>query len=161
MLTYAYEKRPRPQRSGYIASLCCTHTKANKTSFDMNFEKVVFAFFIILALSVNTSFLISGLIAPDSLQTVELWLALSVSLICTFLKFGDRTQFGSTVLASSLVVDILLIGAAIIWGVATHNSPSGLSSTQVATVLSLAGGALIANFLSVVLLIIETSQLRR
>ncbi len=127
----------------------------------MNFEKVVFAFFIILALSVNTSFLISGVMAPDALQSVELWLALSVSLICTFLKFGDRTQFGSTVLASSLVVDILLIAAAVIWGVASHTSENSLSATQTATILSLAGGALIANFLSVVLLIIETSQLRR
>jgi len=127
----------------------------------MNFEKVVFAFFIILALSVNTSFFISGLIAPNNLQSVELWLALSVSLICTFLKFGDRTQFGSTVLASSLVVDILLIAAAVIWGVASHSSANNLSDTQTATVLSLAGGALVANFLSVILLIIETSQLRR
>lgn len=127
----------------------------------MNLEKVIFAFFIILALSVNTSFFISGLIAPEQLQTTELWLALSVSLICTFLKFGDRTQFGSTVLASSLVVDMLLIAAAIIWGVASHGNTEGLSVTQSATILSLAGGALVANFLSVILLIIETSQLRR
>jgi len=127
----------------------------------MNFEKVIFAFFIILALSVNTSFFISGLIAPDHLQAVELWLALSVSLICTFLKFGDRTQFGSTVLASSLVVDILLVAAGVIWGVASSTSPDSLSIAQTSTILSLAGGALIANFLSVILLIIETSQLRR
>ncbi|MCH2190556.1 MAG: DUF6394 family protein [Gammaproteobacteria bacterium] len=127
----------------------------------MNLEKVIFAFFIILALSVNTSFFISGLIAPDNLQAIELWLALSVSLICTFLKFGDRTQFGSTVLASSLVVDILLIAAAIIWGIASFDSSALLSTAQTATILSLAGGALVANLLSVILLIIETSQLRR
>ena len=127
----------------------------------MNLEKVIFAFFIILALSVNASFFISGLIAPDNLQAIELWLALSVSLICTFLKFGDRTQFGSTVLASSLVVDILLIAAAIIWGIASFDSSALLSTAQTATILSLAGGALVANLLSVILLIIETSQLRR
>ena len=127
----------------------------------MNLEKVIFAFFIILALSVNASFFISGLFAPDNLQAIELWLALSVSLICTFLKFGDRTQFGSTVLASSLVVDILLIAAAIIWGIASFDSSALLSTAQTATILSLAGGALVANLLSVILLIIETSQLRR
>lgn len=126
----------------------------------MNLEKVIFAFFIILALSVNTSFFISGLVAPDSLQAIELALALIVSLICTVLKFGDRTQFGSTVLASSLVVDLLLIAAAVLWAVASHGGPD-LSNAQTATILSLAGGALVANFLSVVLLIIETSQLRR
>ena len=127
----------------------------------MNLEKLIFAFFIILALSVNTSFFISGLIAPEQLQTIELWLALSVSLICTFLKFGDRTQFGSTVLASSLVVDSLLIAAAVIWGFASFQGSVSLSTSQTATILSLAGGALIANLLSVILLIIETSQLRR
>jgi len=127
----------------------------------MNLEKVIFAFFIILALSVNTSFFISGLAAPDNLQAIELAVALIVSLICTVLKFGDRSQFGSTVLASSLVVDMLLIAAAILWALAAQNAPNGLSTSQTATILSLAGGALIANFLSVVLLIIETSQLRR
>ncbi len=126
----------------------------------MNLEKVIFAFFIILALSVNTGFFISGLVAPDSLQAIELALSIIVSLICTVLKFGDRTQFGSTVLASSLVVDLLLIAAAILWGVASH-SGAGINHAQTATILSLAGGALVANFLSVVLLIIETSQLRR
>ena len=126
----------------------------------MNLEKVIFAFFIILALSVNTSFFISGLVSPEHLQAIELALALIVSLICTVLKFGDRTQFGSTVLASSLVVDLLLIAAAVIWGIAANLAPE-LSIAQTATILSLAGGALVANFLSVVLLIIETSQLRR
>lgn len=126
----------------------------------MNIEKVIFAFFIILALSVNTGFFISGLVAPDSLQAIELALALIVSLICTVLKFGDRTQFGSTVLASSLVVDLLLIAAAVLWGIAASSS-ADLSNAQTATILSLAGGALIANLLSVILLIIETSQLRR
>lgn len=127
----------------------------------MNLEKVVFAFFIILALSVNTSFFISGLAAPDSLLAIELAVALIVSLICTVLKFGDRSHFGSTVLASSLVVDLLLIAAAILWALAAQNASAGLSTAQTVTILSLAGGALIANLLSVILLIIETSQLRR
>lgn len=127
----------------------------------MNLEKVIFAFFIILALSVNTSFFISGIMAPDSLQAIELALALIVSLICTVLKFGDRTQFGSTVLASSLVVDMLLIAAAVLWGIAAATNTVGLSTAQTATILSLAGGALVANMLSVILLIIETSQLRK
>lgn len=127
----------------------------------MNLEKVVFAFFIILALSVNTSFFISGLAAPDSLLAIELAVALIVSLICTVLKFGDRSHFGSTVLASSLVVDLLLVAAAILWALAAQNANTGLSTAQTVTILSLAGGALIANLLSVILLIIETSQLRR
>jgi len=79
------------------------------------------------------------------------------------MKFGDRTQFGSTVLASSLVVDLLLIAAAITWGVSSlgANTDGGTSAATMATVTSLAGGALIANLLSVILLIIETGQIRK
>ena len=126
----------------------------------MNFEKVVFAFFIILALSLNFSFFIGNLSDPMHHHPYELFSALIVSLICTVMKFGDRTQFGSTVLASSLVVDLLLIAAAITWAVASLNNTE-LSGQPMATITSLAGGALIANLLSVILLIIETGQIRK
>lgn len=126
----------------------------------MNFEKVVFAFFIILALSLNFSFFIGELSEPAHHHPYELFAALIVSLICTVMKFGDRTQFGSTVLASSLVVDLLLIAAAITWGFASHSSTQ-LDAQSMATITSLAGGALIANLLSVILLIIETGQIRK
>lgn len=126
----------------------------------MNFEKVVFAFFIILALSLNFSFFIGEIADPAHHHPYELYAALIVSLICTVMKFGDRTQFGSTVLASSLVVDLLLVAAAITWGVSSLGQGETSSATM-ATVTSLAGGALIANLLSVVLLIIETGQIRK
>lgn len=126
----------------------------------MKFEKVVFAFFIILALSLNFSFFIGELSDPNHHHAYELFAALVVSLICTVAKFGDRTQFGSTVLASSLVVDLLLIAAVITWGVSSlSNAP--LDGQTMATVTSLAGGALVANLLSVILLIIETGQIRK
>lgn len=126
----------------------------------MNFEKVVFAFFIILALSINFSFFIGNLSEPAHHHIFELFLALVISLICTVMKFGDRTQFGSTVLASSLVVDLLLIAAAVSWGISTQGLDQP-SAASMATITSLAGGALIANLLSVILLIIETGQIRK
>ena len=126
----------------------------------MNFEKVVFAFFIILALSLNFSFFIGELAKPADHHVYELFAALVVSLICTVMKFGDRTQFGSTVLASSLVVDLLLISAAIIWGVSSFGNAQ-ISPEAMGTVMSLVGGALIANSISVILLIIETGQIRK
>lgn len=126
----------------------------------MNFEKVVFAFFIILALSLNFSFFIGELSETTHHHPYELFAALIVSLICTVMKFGDRTQFGSTVLASSLVVDLLLIAASVTWGVASHGNTQ-LDGQSMATITSLAGGALIANLLSVILLIIETGQIRK
>ncbi len=127
----------------------------------MNFEKVIFAFFIILALSLNFGFFIGDMNDPAHHHPYELFAALIVSLICTVMKFGDRTQFGSTVLASSLVADLQLIAAAIIWGVATNAGATAISPDQMASITSLAGGALIANLLSVILLVIETSQVRK
>jgi len=128
----------------------------------MNFEKVLFAFFIILALSLNFGFFVGEISDPAHHHLFELYGALIVSLICTIMKFGDRTKFGSTVLASSLVVDLQLAAAAIYWGYASSTA-GGLEISQgaMASITSLAGGALIANLLSVVLLIIETSQVRR
>ena len=127
----------------------------------MNFEKVVFAFFIILALSINFGFFFGDINDPEHHHHYELFAALVVSLICTIMKFGDRTQFGSTMLASSLVADLHLILAAIMWGVATTSGNDLVSSGAMASIVSLAGGALVANLLSAVLLIIETAQMRK
>jgi len=120
----------------------------------MNFEKVLFAFFIILALSLNFGFFIGDFSDPDHHHPYELFAALVVSLICTIMKFGDRTKFGS-----SLVADLQLIAAAFVWWSAT--ATSAIDSVAMASITSLAGGALVANLLSVILLIIETSQVRK
>ena len=126
----------------------------------MNFEKVVFAFFIILALSLNFGFFIGETSDPAHHHHYELFAALIASLICTILKFGDRTRFGSTVLAASLVADLHLIAAAIIWGVTTQGT-GVMTGGAIASIVSLSGGALVANILSVILLIIETGQIRK
>lgn len=127
----------------------------------MNLEKVIFAFFIILALSLNFGFFIGDFSDPSHHHPYELFGALVVSLICTIMKFGDRTQFGSTVLAASLVVDLQLIAAALAWGYASHGTMGEVPPATMASITSLAGGALIANLLSVILLIIETGQIRK
>jgi len=124
----------------------------------MHFEKVIFAFFIILALSLNFSFFVGELDNPEHHHIFELAAALVASLICTVLKFGERSYFGATVLASSLVAVLMLIATA----AALFLSSNFISaSAATATVSSLAGGALVANIVSVILLILETSQLRR
>ncbi len=126
----------------------------------MNFEKVVFAFFIILALSLNFGFFIGEFSDPAHHHHYELFAALVASLICTIMKFGDRTRFGSTVLAASLVADLHLIAAVIVWGAASQGGIE-ISSSTIASIVSLSGGALVANTLSVILLIIETGQIRK
>ena len=127
----------------------------------MNQEKVAFGFFIILALSLNFGFVMGDIDNPAHHNVYELFAAIVVSLIATVLKFGDRTQVGAVMLATSLVADLGLVAAAIAWGYAAHVAADGAAPETVATVVALAGGALVANIISVVLLIIETVMLRR
>ncbi len=127
----------------------------------MNLEKVVFGFFIVLALTLNFGFFIGEFDNPGHHNVYELFFAIVVNLIATVLKFGDRTQIGAVLLATSLVADLQLIAAAIVWGYAVQVSPAGMEPTVMSSIVSLSGGALLANVTSVVLLIIETINLRR
>lgn len=127
----------------------------------MNLEKVIFGFFIVLALTLNFGFFIGEFENPEHHNVYELFVAIVVNLIATVLKFGDRTQMGAVLLATSLVADLQLIVAAIVWGYAVHVSQTGLDASVMGSIVSLSGGALLANITSVVLLIIETVNLRR
>ena len=127
----------------------------------MNLEKVVFGFFIILALTLNFGFFIGEFENPDHHNVYELFAVIVVNLIATVLKFGDRTQMGALLLAASLVADLQLLAAAVVWAYAQHVSGTGLDSMVMGSIVSLAGGAMLANIVSVVLLIIETVNLRR
>ena len=91
----------------------------------------------------------------------ELFAAIVVNLIATTLKFGDRTQIGAIHLATSLVADLQLIAAAVTWGFAVHVLNLGMTPEITASVVSLSGGALFANVVSVILLIAETLMMRR
>lgn len=127
----------------------------------MNLEKVIFGFFIVLAATLNFGFFIGDLDRPELHNIYELFAAIVVNLIATVLKFGDRTQIGAIHLATSLVADLQLIAAAIIWGVAVHVTAVGMTAGITASVVSLSGGALFANIVSVTLLIAETVMMRR
>jgi len=127
----------------------------------MNMGKVVFGFFVLLALTLNFGFFLGDIDNPDHHNVYELFAALVVGLIATVLKFGERSQMGAVLLASSLVVDLQLIAAAIVWAVAVHMTDDGLTPMVMASIVSLSGGALLANLLSVVLLTLETAGLSR
>ncbi len=127
----------------------------------MERERVVFAFFIVLALTLNFGFFIGEIDNPDHHEPFELGAAIVVSLIATVLKFGDRSPMGSTLLATSLVADLQLIVAATLWGFAANTGEPGVSERVFVSIVSLSGGALLANFVSVVLLVAETVTVRR
>ncbi|MDH4062690.1 MAG: DUF6394 family protein [Aquincola sp.] len=126
----------------------------------MSPERVLFAFVIVLALTLNVGFVVGDLRDPTQHNVYELFGAIAVSLVATVMKFGDRSPLGSTMLATSLVADLQLIASAATWGLLASGGET-LTSGQSATVVSLAIGALVANVVSVVLLVIEVASLRR
>ena len=127
----------------------------------MNLEKVIFGFFVLLAATLNFGFFIGDISNPDVHNIYELFAALAVSLIATVLKFGDRTQIGAVHLATSLVADLQLIAAVVVWVWAEEISAAGTTVGSTASVVSLSGGALLANLVSVVLLVVETVSFQR
>ncbi|MFI7586364.1 DUF6394 family protein [Spongisporangium articulatum] len=127
----------------------------------MNLEKVVFGFFVLLAATLNFGFFVGDIDRPELHNGYELFAAVVVSLIATVLKFGDRTQIGAVHLATSLVADLLLIAASLVWAYASHIGPTGLTGHDMASVVSLSAGALLANLVSVVLLVVETVSFHR
>jgi len=127
----------------------------------MNPEKVVFGFFIVLALTLNFGFFVGEIDNVAHHHLYELYAVIVVNLIATVLKFGDRTQMGAVLLATSLVAVLQLLAAAGVWAIAAHVSQDGVTPSVMASVVSLAGGAMLANVVSVVLLVIETVMLRR
>ena len=127
----------------------------------MNLEKVIFGFFVLLAATLNFGFFIGDISDPALHNVYELFAAVVVNLIATVLKFGDRTQIGAVHLATSLVADLQLIAASVVWVYATQISADGLDPEAVASVVSLSGGALFANIVSVVLLVVETVSFHR
>ena len=126
----------------------------------MSFDKILFAFVIVLALTLNVGFVVGDIDDIAHHDKYELALAIVVSLVATVMKFGDRSLLGSTMLATSLVADVQLIAAAVVWASATLNG-AAISEHDTVIVVSLAIGAMVANVISVVLLMIETASLRR
>jgi hypothetical protein len=127
----------------------------------MNSEKVLFSFFMILALTLNFGFFMGEMDDPQHHNVYELFAVIIVNLIATILKFGDRSRLGPMLLATSLVALVQLISAALVWTFAEHILETGLTPDTVVLIVSLSGGAVLANIISVILLMIETTMLRR
>ena len=127
----------------------------------MNLEKVVFGFFVLLAATLNFGYVTGDIGNPEHHNVIELYAAVVVNIIPPLHKFGAPTQTGATHLATSLVATIQLIAAAMAWIWYTQIVVEPMTMHSMSSVVSLALGALQANVVSVVLMIIETANFRR
>jgi hypothetical protein len=126
----------------------------------MSLEKVFFGFFVLLAAALNFGFFLGDLANPALHSSIELYAALVVNIFALIIKLGDRTQVGAVHLATSLVAVLQLGAAALIY--ALYSGGSDIPSMEItAVVVSLSGGALFANVVSVILLVVETSTFHR
>lgn len=126
----------------------------------MNLEKVVFGFFVLLSATMNFGFFIGDMGDPKLHNLNELYIAIFVNLIALVLKFGDRTQIGAIHLATSLVAVLQLVAAAAYY-VFASGGQGAVDEGTMASIVSLSGGALLANIVSVILLVSETISYRR
>jgi hypothetical protein len=125
----------------------------------MNLDKVISGFFIILAMTLNFGFFYGDMHSIISHSKYELFAAIIINLVATVLKLGDKTQLGSVLLATSLVADIQLISAATIWTLGSYAYT--IDEEIVGIIVSLSGGALLANITSVALYVGDTLKSKR
>jgi Ca2+/H+ antiporter, TMEM165/GDT1 family len=125
----------------------------------MNLSNVISGFFIILALTTNFGFFYGDPTVLIEHSRYELFAAIVFNLIATVYKLGDKTQLGAVLLATSLVADIQLISSASVWALGEY--VVGMNVEIIVAIISLSGGALIANIVSVVLFAGDTIKSKR
>ena len=127
----------------------------------MNLEKVIFGFFVILACTLNFGFFIGDISTAELHHPAHLFAAVVINLIALVMKFGDRTHIGATHLATSLVAMLQLLAASFVWMWHVNIQQLVMNGETMSTIVSLSGGALLANVISVILLISETLRQTR
>ncbi len=121
----------------------------------MDRRRVLFGSLVVLAASLNLSFFVGDLSDPALHDSRVLFGALVVSLLATALEFGERSQAGAVQFAANVVVDLQLLAAACVWAYAGRSFEDGFLGQVSDEVLSLSGGALLGNVVSVVLLVVR------
>ena len=115
----------------------------------MNLTNVISGFFIILALTTNFGFFYGDPTILEEHSKYELFAAIIFNLIATIYKLGDKTQLGAVLLATSLVADIQLIASASVWALGEY--VVGMTPEITTAIISISGGALVANIISATL----------
>ena len=110
----------------------------------------------------NFGFFVGDLDDPALHNVYPLFAAVVVNLIATALKTPDRTHVGAVHLATSLAADLQVVVRGAVWVYAVPISAQGNTPEVTMIIVSMSGGALLANGVSVLLLVVENvSFLRR
>jgi len=107
----------------------------------MDWGKVTYIFFSLMSLTTTAGFLYED-------TAVALFIAASVNVISTILKIGVRNLLAAELLASSLVADLHLIPAFVVY----------TFTDNVNLAIGLAIGAVVANIFSIALALIESGK---
>ncbi len=107
----------------------------------MDWGKVTYIFFSLMSLTTTAGFLYED-------TAIALFLAAGVNVISTILKIGVRNLLSAELMASSLVADLHLIPAFIVY----------TFTDNVNLAIALAIGAVVANIYSVALVLIESAK---
>lgn len=107
----------------------------------MDWGKVIYIFFSLMSFTTIAGFIYDH-------NPINLYIAVSLNLISTVLKVGVRNLLAAELLASSLVADLHLLPAFFVLQFANN----------IDTAIALSIGALIANAVSVALVLIESAK---
>ena len=107
----------------------------------MDWGKVTYIFFSLMSLTTTAGFIYDN-------NAIALFLAAGVNVISTILKIGIQNLLAAELLASSLVADLHLIPAFIVF----------TFTDNVNLAVALAIGAVVANIYSVALALIESAK---
>ena len=127
----------------------------------MNFEKVILGFFVFLALALNVVFVVGDIGNTAHHNVWILTIGILANLIAAGLKLGDRSQLGGVRLSSLLVANLLLISARLVWVAEGDTGGADMLSDQMALIVALAYGALMANLITALTLTTDTLMSRR
>ena len=97
----------------------------------------------------NFGFFLGEFDNPEHHHIYELFGVIVANLIATVLKFGERTQMGAVLHATSLMAVLQLVAAALVWTIAVHVTNAGLNPSVMGSIVSLSGGAMLANVIYV------------
>ena len=110
----------------------------------MNWGKVFYIFFTLMSLTTSVSFLFEP-------SVTALFAAASINMISSLLKLGVRNLLSAELLAGSLVADLHLLPAFLMF-------QFGTTGTHTDLIMGLVAGAIIANLYTIIISIVESAK---